>query len=285
MSYQDRIDACNTYDLNRFRAFRVNDLRVGWIKHELADHLKNWPKVFQVSSTAVDLTKGLRSFEERTEAVGEVIDELLMQGVIARHQGELYPVTVSSREYALFLVDRASAPYFGLRAFGQHLNGFVRDGNEIKMWLGRRGLTKWNAPGKLDNMVAGGLPHAVGLQENLKKECWEEAGIPPEIVAQAVPTGAVTYCAETAYGLKPDVIYCYDLELPLDFVPHCTDGEVEDFFLWPIEKVARVVRESEEVKLNCNLVIIDFLIRRGFIAPSEVGYLDLVAGLRQLIAR
>ena len=229
MSYQDRIEACNTYDLSRFRIFQVNNLRVGWIKHELADYLKNWPKVFQVSSMAVDLADSFRSFEERTEAVGEVIDELLSQGVIARRHGEMYPVTMSAREYALFLVDRGSAPYFGLRAFGQHINGFVRDNNEIMMWLGRRALTKWNAPGKLDNMVAGGLPYAVRLQENLTKECWEEAGIPPQLAAQAVPTGAITYCAETAHGLKPDVIYCYDLELPLDFVPQCTDGEVEDY--------------------------------------------------------
>jgi len=62
------------------------------------------------------------------------------------------------------------------------------------------------------------------------------------------------------------------------------DGEVDDFVLWPVERVAEVVRESEEFKLNCNLVIIDFLIRHGFIDPSETGYLELVAGLRQRIA-
>lgn len=284
MSYQDRIDACNTYDLTNFRVFRVNNVRVGWIKHELADHLKNWPGTFQVSAKSVELSRGLQSFEECTAAVDQVVGELITQGVIARRHGELYPVTISSQDSALFLVDRAAAPFFGLRAFGQHVNGFVRDENEIKMWLGRRAITKWNAPGKLDNMVAGGLPYGLGLQENFMKECWEEAAIPPELAAHAVPTGVVTYCAETDYGLKPDVMYCYDLELPLDFIPHCTDGEVEDFVLWPIEKVADVVRESEEIKPNCNLIIIDFMIRRGLILPSESGYLHLVTGLRQTIS-
>lgn len=284
MSYQDRIDVCNHYDLNHFRAFRVNDTQVGWIKHELADRLAGWPEVFKVSSAVVHLTGDLRSFEARTDAVNGVLTELLNQGVIHRRHGEWYPVSGSDREHALFIVDRAAAPYFGIRAFGQHLNGYVRKQGQIEMWLGRRALTKWNAPGKLDNMVAGGLPQGISLQENLAKECWEEAAIPPELASRAVPTGLVSYCAETGQGLKPDVIYCYDLELPADFTPECTDGEVDEFVLWPVERVAEVVRESEAFKLNCNLVIIDFLVRHGFIDPSEIGYLELVAGLRQRIA-
>jgi isopentenyldiphosphate isomerase len=284
MSYQDRIDACNHYDLNHFRAFRVNDTQVGWIKHELAERLSGWPAVFKVSSAAVNLAEELCSFEARTDAVDGVLNELLDQGVIHRRHGEWYPVSGSDRERALFIVDRAAAPYFGLRAFGQHLNGYIRNGKHVEMWLGRRALTKWNAPGKLDNMVAGGLPQGISLQDNLAKECWEEAAIPPELASQAVPTGVVTYCAETEQGLKPDIIYCYDLELPSDFKPQCMDGEVDDIVLWPVERVAEVVRESEEFKLNCNLVIIDFLIRHGFIDPSETGYLELAAGLRQRMA-
>ncbi|MEN8132899.1 MAG: DUF4743 domain-containing protein, partial [Pseudomonadota bacterium] len=178
------------------------------------------------------------------------------------------------------LMDRASAPYFGLRAFGQHLNGYVRDKGEIKMWLGRRAHTKWNDPNKLDNMVAGGLPYGIGLHENLAKECWEEAAIPEGLAERAIPTGAITYCAETDKGLKPDVIYCYDLELPRGFIPRCTDGEVEEFVLWSLDRVAQIVRDTEEVKRNCNLVIIDFLIRHGFITPADEDYLELVSSLR-----
>jgi 8-oxo-dGTP pyrophosphatase MutT (NUDIX family) len=280
VSFFDRIDACNTYDLNHFRSFYVENMRVGWVKHTFAEHLQSWPEIFQVRPSEVTLSAHLRSFEQRTEDVGEVIGELLRRRVIARRHGEMYPVTASSRDRALLLIDRASAPYFGLRAFGQHLNGYVRDEGEIKMWLGRRAQTKWNDPNKLDNMVAGGVPYGIGLHENLAKECWEEAAIPAELVERVIPTGAVTYCAETEKGLKPDVIYCYDLELPRDFMPRCTDGEVEEFVLWPLEKVAQTVRDTEEIKHNCNLVIIDFLIRHGFIAPTDEDYLKLVYSLR-----
>lgn len=254
-------------------------MRVGWIKHAFAEQLKSWPDVFEVGPTEVNLSAHLKSFEQRTEVVGEILGELLTKGMIARRHGEMYPVTESSRDEALLLMDRASAPYFGLRAFGQHLNGYVRDAGEIKMWLGRRAHTKWNDPNKLDNMVAGGVPYGIGLYENLAKECWEEAAISAELADSAIPTGAITYCAETDKGLKPDVIYCYDLELPRDFTPRCTDGEVEEFLLWPLDKVAQIVRDTEEVKRNCNLVIIDFLIRHGFITPVDENYLELVSSL------
>ena len=36
--------------------------------------------------------------------------------------------------------------------------------------------------------------------------------------AQAVAIGHVSYCAEIDGGLRPDVMFCYDLELPEDFV-------------------------------------------------------------------
>ena len=142
-------------------------------------------------------------------------------------------------------------------------------------------MTRAHEPGKLDHLVAGGLPHGMGLAENLIKECDEEAGITAELAKRAVPVGAVSYCAEMKKGLKPDVLYCYDLELPADFVPHPQDGKTTEFFLWPVDRVAEVVRESEDFKLNCNLVIIDFLIRRGCIPPEHPDYLALVAGLHQ----
>jgi len=178
------------------------------------------------------------------------------------------------------LIDRACAPYFGVRAFGQHLNGFVCDTAGLKMWVGRRSADRRVYPLHLDNLVAGGLPWGVTFAENLRKECREEADIPRELADQARPVSAVTYCRDSKRGLKPDVMYCYDLELPLDFEPRCTDGEVDSFHLWPVEKVMKTVRETDEFKLNCNLVIIDFLVRHGYIDQDSPDYLKIIQGLR-----
>ena len=40
------------------------------------------------------------------------------------------------------------------------------------------------------------------------------------------------------------------------------------------------VRETSEFKLNCNLVIIDFLVRQGYIPEDSPDYLQIVQGLR-----
>jgi 8-oxo-dGTP pyrophosphatase MutT (NUDIX family) len=280
VSYLDRIKACNNYTLKDFRPFYVGGVRVGHIKDNFAEQLQCWPTIFLVSPTAVHLALDLQSFEERTQKVSAVLKALIDKGVIPRWHGEEYPVTESSREQALFVIDRGAAPYLGVRAFGQHVNGFIKDKGRLKMWIGRRSRNRWSAPGKLDNMIAGGLPHGISLQENLAKECWEEAAIPADLFSQAIPVGYISYRAETLEGFKPDVMYCYDLELPPDFVPQCQDGEVEEFYLWPLEKVAALVRDTDAFKKNCNLVIIDFLIRRGFIAPEHPDYLEIIASLR-----
>ena len=279
MSYLDRIRACNTYELSAFRPFRVGEVAVGWIGHGFAGVLAAWPEVFVVTADAVTLSPALVDFQERTEAVGRVVEALVARGVIARRHGEQYPVTAGDRGHALFLLDRAAVAYFGVRAFAQHMNGYVRRDGRIWMWVGRRAKNRWSAPGKLDNLVAGGLPHGVSLAENLQKEAWEEASIPASLAKQALPVGAVSYRTESKYGLRTDVLYCYDLELPVDFVPLCSDGETESFDLWPLERVAELVRDTVDFKHNCNLVIIDFLIRHGYVPPDTPDYLKLVAGL------
>ncbi len=281
MSYLDRINACNNANPADFRPFCVGGAEVGAVKHDFAEHLRAWPEVFRVSADEIRLSPELLSFEERTTVLAEVIHKLIDKGVIDRRHGERYPVTPSTRDQGLLLMDRGAVPYFGVHAFGQHLNGFVRTGDGLKMWLARRSMSKRNAPGKLDNMVAGGLPYNISLEENLAKECWEEAAIPADLAVRAVSVGMISYRADSPRGFKPDVMYCYDLELPPDFTPYCTDGEVESFRLYPVEEVAELVSETEEIKKNCNLVIIDFLIRRGYITGDHPEYLQLVTGLRR----
>ncbi len=281
MSYLDRIKACNRHDLSHFLPFRVDGVRVGWVRPPFSRELARWPETFRVTAETVDLAPELQSFEARSTAVQTVVRALIGEGIVDRWHGEDYSVTEGNRDQSLLALDRASASYFGIRAFGQHLNGYVRDGEGLKMWIGRRSAGRAHEPGKLDHLVAGGLPHGMSLADNLFKECAEEAGIPAELAKQAVPVGAVSYCAEMKKGLKPDVLYCYDISLPSDFVPRPQDGETVEFFLWPVEQVAEVVRDSDDFKLNCNLVIIDFLIRWGHIPPDHPDYLALVAGLHQ----
>ena len=56
-----------------------------------------------------------------------------------------------------------------------------------------------------------------------------------------------SYCYEDERGIFPEVEFVYDLELPEDFKPSIGDGEVEEFFCWPIEKVIIIYVQYKNV--------------------------------------
>lgn len=80
-----------------------------------------------------------------------------------------------------FSLERAAAPYFGIKAYGVHMNGYVEKDGEKFLWIGKRSDVKQTYPGMLDHLVAGGLPYGISCKENIIKECEEEAGIPRSI--------------------------------------------------------------------------------------------------------
>ena len=281
MGYLDKVRACNDWEPGTFRLWTLAGERIGSVRSVLADELRRWPDQFRVDAERVDWFGAPTGFEARTLVLAEVVRTLGADGLIQPLHGESYAVTPGRRDQARCLIDRTAAPWFGVRAFGQHLNGYVRTAQGgIDLWIGRRAADRRVYPLHLDNLVAGGLPYGVGLRDNLRKECREEADIAPALADQAVAVGAVTYCREAREGLKPDVMYCYDLELPEDFVPCNTDGEVETFHRLPLTEVARLVRDTEEFKLNCNLVVIDFLVRHGGLDQEHPDYLPILQGLR-----
>jgi len=279
VSFLQRVHECNAHDLTNFLPFFVEGVRVGWVQKPFAQILARFSDTFDVASDSVAMASPLATPAARTAAMAVVVEELAAEELVKGVRGELYPVSTSFAANPLLQMERAAVPLFGVRAYGVHLNGFVRRGGEMLMWVAQRAADKHTFPGQLDQIVAGGQPVGLGLAENVIKECGEEAAIPEALAARAVPVGAVSYCCEVASGLRPDVLFCYDLELPPDFVPRNTDGEVAAFFLWPVDKVMHVVASTREFKFNCNLVAIDFFIRHGFIAPDHPDYLALSQSL------
>jgi 8-oxo-dGTP pyrophosphatase MutT (NUDIX family) len=199
---------------------------------------------------------------------------------------ERYPVSSAWGEAPLLQMERAAVPLFGVTAYGVHINGFVNaPGGEPQMWVARRAMTKPTGPGKLDQVVAGGQPHGIGLLENVIKECAEEAGIPRTLAEGARPVGAISYVLETPEGMRPDVIFNFDLELPHDFEPVNTDGEVDAFYRWPLTRVRDTLAGTDDFKFNCALVAIDFLLRHGQVDADGADYQTLSLGLRPDIRR
>jgi len=280
MSYLDRINLCNKYDESNKVPFVLEGTRVGQIfKKNEVYCLESG--IFVREAHGLTLKEDCKTFEERTEALRIFAKKALADEVVDAYMNENYPVLTSASAKPLAFIDRGISTLLGTLSFGQHLNAYVMTEEGMKMWIGRRAYNKGYEAGKLDHLVAGGLPYDLSPWENLQKESYEEAGMSEALALQAKEVGFVSYKYDYTYGGKEDIIYCYDLELREDFVPVCTDGEVEAFYLMPIEEVAKIVKETNEFKLNCNLVIIDFLVRHGYIGVEDEDYVAIVKGLRQ----
>lgn len=284
MSYMHHIQALNAHDMGGFRPFFVAGREIGWVRHGIAERLgrAGAGSAFDVGPFGLALNPSLWTPDARTAAVSQVLALLVAEGLAPPPRHELYPVVAQWAEPPLFALDRAHVPLLGVRAFGVHLNGFVRRPDGLYMWIAQRAEDRAVAPGKLDNMVAGGQPIGLGLMENLIKECAEEAGLAPHLARQAQPVGAVSYCLESDIGLKPDTLFVFDLDLPEDVTPVNQDGEIAAFMLWPIRQVLERLATTDDFKFNVPHVILDFALRHGVITPDETPeYVALVQGLRR----
>lgn len=263
--YLRHIAQCARHDTSRFIPFLVADKKVGAMRRDYAPLLSSL-EGFSLDQGALRLTPGTGT--ARTRTIARAAD------LLSRHHnvplvGEIYPVIEEWGEKPLAEIDRAAIPWFGTRGFGVHVNGFVRKPDGLHLWIARRAASRKIDPGKLDNMIGGGLPIGLTPEENLAKEAWEEAGLPSEIARAALPHGSLRYRRDMMKGVRNDSLFIYDLEMPDGLIPKNTDGEVESFTLLPAAKVAEIVAATDDFKFNCNLVMIDFFLRRNVIAPDH----------------
>ncbi|SDD77097.1 DUF4743 domain-containing protein [Rhodospira trueperi] len=282
MSFHQHIVNLNRHDLGRFRPFFVAERKVGWVRHRIAERLADFGSVFDVGSFGVALRPTLATPAQRTDAVAETLSVLRDEGLVPPPRHERYAVSATLSEAPLFELDRAHVPVFGVLSTGVHLNGYVQGPDGPRLWVARRADDRAVAPGKLDNLVAGGRSAGLSPRETLMKECDEEAGIDPGMAARARPAGLVSYCLEADLGLKRDTLFVYDLEVPESFAPVNRDGEIAAFMLWSVHAVLETLRDGDAFKFNVPLVILDFAVRQGILTPdSEPDYASLVHGLRR----
>ncbi len=276
----DHIIRCNARDEAHFRAFTIGGKPVGSVREDFAVLLAQFTEIFEIDAHEVRLAPHLATPEQRTEALQAVVKGLIERGALAKFRAEMFPVVCEWGQEPLCVIDRSAVTVFGIQAFGVHVNGFTKRGGKTVLWIGRRAVDKAVEPGKLDNMVAGGQPAGLSLVENMIKEAHEEADVPRALAQQARSTTALRYCMDSERGRKPDTLFVYDLEVPPDFTPRNTDGEIMDFMPMMPEAIIERLRTTWDFKFNVALVLIDFLIRTGHITPeNEPDYLKLVTEL------
>jgi len=280
MSFCDHIRTCNNYDPSRVVPLTAGNARIGLLRRDNAEALQRFSDVFTVAEQRVELV-ARGDIAAVSRAVDAVVDALVAERHVLKWRNESFDVAPRWGATPVFRLDRGAVPFFGTRAYGVHLNGYLRRGETLYLWVGRRSPGKQTAPNKLDNLVAGGIGNEYGVGETLLKEGEEEASIPRSLMSRATSAGAVSYRMETRLGIRDDVLFVYDIEIPADFVPENRDGEILDFELMPVPAVLDRIRTTSDFKFNVNLVILDFALRHGLLSPDDPEYLDVATGLHR----
>ncbi len=248
-------------------ALRCGAHRIGWVQPAFADTLAAHPEVFAREANAVRILH-----PEKLEAT---VRALAAEGCIGGWRNE--PFEVRAGTAVLFMLERAAFRPFGMLASASHLNGWVREGTDFKLWVARRSASKPVDPGMLDNLVGGGIAAGSSPLATMQKECMEEAGIPPALSRLAQAAGRLRVTRAVENGVHDEIIHAWDLELPRDFTPANQDGEVAGFTLLDPDTLATKLL-AQEFTIDAAAVTIDFLWRRGALADPSVG--EVLAELR-----
>jgi 8-oxo-dGTP pyrophosphatase MutT (NUDIX family) len=268
----------------RYRPLIVDGTTLGWLDDARASRLASFRTVFRVGIDSISIAETLRDCDWRSAALADVIQALRDQGEFPAWRNELYAVAPTFGVPPVFLLERGAARWFGVRTWAVHVNGIVGEDAASELWFARRSPDKGIDPGRLDNLVGGGITAGARVGETLIKEAWEEAGIAADVARHAQPAGAVHVRRMLPDGLQRETIFVHDLALSRHFVPINQDGEAVEHRRVDLYEAARLLAvESgpDEVTVDASLVVLDFVLRRGVIAPDASNYLAL-EGLRFL---
>jgi 8-oxo-dGTP pyrophosphatase MutT (NUDIX family) len=259
--------------------FYVREHAVGWLRPSFADLLRRWPHVFEVTGSFVTLRAIPDTVHGRTAAMAEVTQALERDGVIRGWRDE--PVSISHHYAApeLLRIERAATRHFGMIAYGAHLTGLSRRNGEPHLWIARRAPDKSVDPDRLDNLVGGRIASGYTVEETIRKEAWEEAGIPASLMEGVACASVVRVEYTVPEGLHREIMFAHDLWLPEDFRPQNQDGEVARLYCLSIPETIEAILAGE-FTLDAGAVTVDALLRNAVLAPEDPQYLDLVRLLR-----
>src|SRR5439155_2382135 len=149
MSFADHIRACNNFDRSRVVPLLAAGRRIGWLRRDNAAALARFDSVFAVEPERVRLVVEGDS-DTISAAVDEIVEALVVEKSVPKWRNETFDVAPRWGDPPIFRLDRGAVPFFGVRAYGVHLNGYRYIHGEMRLWIGRRAPDKRVAPNKLD---------------------------------------------------------------------------------------------------------------------------------------
>ncbi|HEY6086590.1 MAG TPA: DUF4743 domain-containing protein [Burkholderiaceae bacterium] len=249
--------------------FAIDGTLVGSVALDHIDALRAWPRVFAFDGERVTLLA-----EDRDATLASINASLREQGLIVAWRDETYAIRARSGAPPLALIERAAARFWGTLTFGAHANGYVADaaGRPTHLWIARRSPDKATDPGKLDNLVGGGVPHGQTPFETLVREGFEEAGLDATLMRSALPGRVIEVACDIAEGFMHELLHAFDLRLPPGLTPVNQDGEVAELNCLPAQEALELAA-GEAMTVDAALVTLDFALRHRLLAADQVARL------------
>ncbi len=111
-------------------------------------------------------------------------------GMIGPARKELMALRLVPEGPELAVVDRSAMRMLGLWVHKVHVNGLEKNEGPPQVWLSRRAAhAEWNA-NRFDTLIAGGCAAGQSLEETVRLEGWQEAGVTPAHLAELKPIRA-----------------------------------------------------------------------------------------------
>jgi 8-oxo-dGTP pyrophosphatase MutT (NUDIX family) len=261
------IDAAQRRDAQARVPFAIVDQgtvhRVGSVRRDHLPALRAWPQWLAVADDSVTLQAAPPL---RYAALAEMNLRLREAGHILAWRDEVYPLHDPASGRLLATFERAASRFWGTLTFGAHCNGYLADaqGRPTHLWIARRSFSKPTDPGRLDNLVGGGVPHGQTPAQTLLREAWEEAGLQPALLQALAAGRVVALHRDIAEGVQQEHLHVFDLALPADFEPCNQDGEVAEWHRLPVAQ-ALAQAAGDTMTVDASLATLDFALRHGLI--------------------
>lgn len=237
--------------------------------------LAQWPQAWHSGPDGLCL---LVPESERTAVLAQMGQALRAQGLVRAWRNEPYGLWDKFGQ-AHAQIERATARFWGSLTLGAHCNGYQADaqGRPTHLWIAQRALDKPTDPGKLDNLIGGGVPLGQTPHEALLREAWEEAGLTPGHLAELQRGSVLELHCDIAEGLQHEWLYVYDLALPAHVLPSNQDGEVAQHRAVPIAQALALAARGA-LTVDAALATLDFALRHGVV--NDAGLAQALHTLR-----
>lgn len=253
-----------------YRSFHIpeSDIPAGAIPLDAAQYLETqgllWPK-------ADGARLELCARAPLSDGLEDIRAALHKAGMIGPARGELMALRLVPDGPELAVIDRSAVRMLGLWVHKVHVNGLVQGSGPPRVWLSRRAAhAEWNA-NRFDTLVAGGCAAGHDIEQTVRLEGWQEAGLTPAKLADLKPVSRLSVQYPSERGFLREVLVIFDLGLPENFTPHCHDGEIDWAQRVSLDELQALLALSTEMKLSSALVCRDLLRRLGHVPTVTVG--------------